>query len=140
MVHEAKPTVCALFPLGRGIINQQGYDPDKVVGADIKYIFTAPGCGDKAEIHTVREWLSSFGIPVDDPFFVKWQKITVKLSQFLREAEKTLNEKVMIQLWNYVFICLYLNYDMDQDFSEQFEENTQALIKMMKLAEGEEKD
>ena len=46
----------------------------------------------------------------------------------------------MIQLWNYVFICLYLNYDMDQDFSEQFEENTQALIKMMKLAEGEEKE
>lgn len=140
MVHEAKPTVCALFPLGRGIINKQGDDPDKVVGADIKYIFTDPGCGDKAEIHTVREWLSSFGIPVDDPFFVKWQKITVKLSQFLREAEKALSEEVMIQLWNYVFICLYLNYDMDQDFSEQFEENTQALIKMMKLAEGEEKE
>lgn len=138
MVHEAKPTVCALFPLGRGIINQQGDDPDKVEGTDIKYIFTDPGCGDKAEIHTVREWLSSFGIPVDDPFFVKWQKITVKLSQFLREAEKTLDEKKMFKLWDCVYIYLYLKYDMERDFSEQFEENTQMLTMIMEVVKGED--
>lgn len=138
MVHEAKPTVCALFPLGRGIINKQGDDPDKVVGADIKYIFTDPGCGDKAEIHTVREWLSSFGIPVDDPFFVKWQKITVKLSQFLREAEKTLDEKKMFKLWDCVYIYLYVKYDMERDFSEQFEENTLMLTMIMEVVKGED--
>lgn len=66
-VHKAKPGVCAMFPIGRCVT----VDPPSAKSAnakigEIQYIFTNPGCGDDAETHTVREWLSEFGIPVED--------------------------------------------------------------------------
>lgn len=51
-IHAAKPTVCALFPLGRAYI----YPKDKLV-----YFCQDVSCGAKTEAHTVREWLAEFG-------------------------------------------------------------------------------
>ena len=43
-VHSAKPAVCALFPIGRGMTVENGRI-DEVTTADIRYFFTNPGCG-----------------------------------------------------------------------------------------------
>lgn len=67
-IHKAKPTVCALFPIGRCISFEQ--KKEKLTTEDITYIFTNPGCGDTSESHTVREWLGEFGIPIEDIYFL----------------------------------------------------------------------
>ena len=57
-VHQAKPVVCALFPLGRYMSSD---DDDS-----INYFLQDIRCGGKGEHHTVREWLQSFNIPECD--------------------------------------------------------------------------
>lgn len=53
-VHEAKPTVCALFPLGRCVLMAR---PKSTIGPeDVKVILDPPHCGDSSETHTPREW------------------------------------------------------------------------------------
>lgn len=92
-IHKAKPTVCALFPIGRCISFEQ--KKEKLTTEDITYIFTNPGCGDTSESHTVREWLGEFGIPIEDIYFLLWNDILMKLSAIFRQAEK----KCLRLLW-----------------------------------------
>lgn len=70
-VHNAKPTVCALFPLGRSIkLDAKETDPNAIERARIQYIINSIECGDRSEEHTVREWVESFGIPIHDNDFI----------------------------------------------------------------------
>ena len=91
-----------MFPIGRCVtVDQKAAKTVNAKIGEIQYVFTNPGCGDNAETHTEREWLSEFGIPVEDEFFKLWhQKIfqlgsifTSKefLPQFDENSEKILN-------------------------------------------------
>lgn len=81
-VHNAKPTVCALFPLGRSIkLEAKETDPNAIERARIQYIINPIECGDRSEEHTVREWVESFGIPIHDNDFIAWQKSLFSVRQ-----------------------------------------------------------
>lgn len=134
-VHKAKPTVCALFPLGRGIAVEKG-DIGRVTTADIRYFFTDPGCGNKTETHTVRDWLGTFGIPMQDEFFVEWQQCVMALSMKFRELEKK-SDRVMGAIWDSTLIVLYMTYDVDREFEPQFKERVANLQKMIAVLEAE---
>lgn len=134
-VHRAKPTVCAMFPIGRCIIADNPQEGLKDIDASqIQYIFNNPGCGDASEDHTVREWLESFGISVPDEFFIKWQQTVLKMGNILRTIEKGMSSNIMEQVWNAAFVGLYLSYDLDQKFLPQFEANTKKFFDMMDSA------
>ncbi len=128
-IHKAKPTVCALFPIGRCISFEQ--KKEKLTTEDITYIFTNPGCGDTSESHTVREWLGEFGIPIEDIYFLLWNDILMKLSAIFRQAEKKVSPSLMDKAWDLTFIKLYLDYDMTQDFLPQFEQSSRELVELM---------
>ena len=128
-IHKAKPTVCALFPIGRCISFEQ--KKEKLTTEDITYMFTNPGCGDTSESHTVREWLGEFGIPIEDIYFLLWNDILMKLSAIFRQAEKKVSPSLMDKAWDLTFIKLYLDYDMTQDFLPQFEQSSRELVELM---------
>ena len=67
-IHKAKPTVCALYPLGRSMkaVND---GRARITEAQVEYICQRPTCGDTSETHSVREWLSEFGLLEDEEFF-----------------------------------------------------------------------
>lgn len=142
-VHRAKPTVCAMFPIGRCLMSEKDGDSfQKMSAGQTQYIFTDPGCGDHTETHTVREWLGEFGIPLEDAFFAKWQNTVVKLGQFFCEAEKTTSGHIMELMWMAALAGIYLNYETGKDFMPQFEENTKEICALLELApvkEGEVK-
>ena len=137
-VHKVKPVVCAMFPIGRAIsaegdaLQNDGITPDK-----IQYIFVDPGCGDDAETHTVREWFGEFGISMEDEFFIRWQRALNALSMALIRLEKKLNADMMRPVWNVVYAAMYLNYDMNNDFMEQFSNNAEKIIELIKKIEAE---
>ena len=142
MVHNAKPTVCAMFPIGRCLrLDPEAGVPEKFTAENIEYIFMAPGCGDKTETHTVREWLRDFGISDKDEFFLKWQKTILDLSEIFRAAEKKTDTSRMVFAWNLTFIALYLNYETEKDFLPQFEENARGILEAVRkmLCGGNEK-
>ena len=125
-IHEAKPTLCATFPIGRCLVNDadkpEGFKPE-----DIIYILTDPRCGDKSEKHTVREWLESFNILLDDEFFIKWQDTIISTSDVLRNLEKMMVPETMQTIWDIALLTLYVDYTTKEEFMPQFERNREKL-------------
>ena len=131
-VHNAKPTVCAIFPIGRAFsVPMEQAGKIEFSENDIQYILQPVTCGDKRKEHTVREWLTDFNIPVDDPFFVYWQTNVCRLSVAIRALEKTFPEGVMVQIFNMLFASIYVNYLTTQDFQEQFEKNVGKAVELV---------
>lgn len=132
IAHKSKPTVCALFPIGRFIL-LAGKTATDIDMNSIQYIFNKPDCkgSEGTETHTVREWLESFGIPVKDEFFIKWQSIVMEMGTVFRTIEKKVCEKTMETLWNAALVGLYLHYDTEQDFMSQFDENVLKFTELL---------
>ena len=106
-VHKAKPTVCAMFPIGR-CIKMEADDKNPAVSTnEITYIFTDPGCGDGFKTHTVREWLGEFGIPLEDEFFFAWNHLIAELGSIFRAGEQVLSERTMSAAWQLTFVKIY---------------------------------
>ena len=131
-VHNAKPTVCAMFPIGRCIKMEADNPNPEIAAGNITYIFTDPGCGDNSETHTVREWLGGFGIPLEDEFFVAWNQLVSELGCIFREAEKVLSENTMCAAWQLTFVKVYLDYDMGREFRPQFQANVSEILDIMR--------
>lgn len=133
-VHKAKPGVCAMFPIGRCVtVDQKAAKTVNAKIGEIQYVFTNPGCGDNAETHTVREWLSEFGIPVEDEFFKLWHQKIFQLGSIFRKAEKVCSDHTMELVWTATFVELYLEYDTSKDFLPQFEENSEKILNLMRM-------
>ena len=95
-----------------------------LLGEDrIEYIFSKPNCGDTTESHTVREWLEQFGIPLDNDFFVKWCVIMRDVSACIEVLFKKEQVEEIVHLVEISIFKLYLDYDLEQEFMEQFEKN-----------------
>jgi Fe-S-cluster containining protein len=131
-VHKAKPTVCAMFPIGRCIKMDASNQNVEINTSDIRYIFTDPGCGDNSETHTVREWLGEFGIPLEDEFFLAWNRMISELGAIFHKGEKVLSEEGMMAAWNLTFVKIYLDYDMTKEFLPQFKENAEEILAVMR--------
>lgn len=141
-VHKAKPVVCAMFPIGRGIRAEADAEKKPLAKYEIEYIFNAPECGDNSETHTVREWLKAFGISVDDKFFLQWIDIIIELGATFRKAEGKVKNSIMENAWTVTFCKIYLDYDIEKDFMTQFEKNSGellALIQLMPIPKGGKK-
>lgn len=133
MIHNAKPAVCAMFPLGRAIrISAEDAEKEKLPLMKVEYIINPIDCGDYSETHTVKEWLESFGIPLNDRYFIEWQKTISLLSPRIQKLEKKLDEKVMNKIVNLICIKLYFDYDMGLDFFSQFQRNAEDCVDLVK--------
>ncbi len=136
-VHKAKPTVCAMFPIGRcfKFENSDGNKPD-IANAEIQFIINAHECGTD-ETHTVREWFADFGIPLDDPFFRKWHQTLGEAGSIIRRAEGKAPDSTLEVMWNLIYALLYVHYDIEQDFMPQFEKNAEDLLMVLRCAPTE---
>lgn len=126
-VHRAKPTVCAMFPIGRCFLfgtedRETNDDTPKT-----EYIFVNPGCGDDDGTQTVREWFDAFGIPLDDPFSSEWNQLIVYVSGVIQAIEKNLHECLIGVLWDIAVQFMYLQYDTHKEFMPQFERNAAVI-------------
>lgn len=121
-VHPAKPTVCALFPLGRAYIPQK----DKLV-----YFNQSAPCGSGKTSHSVQDWLASFGLSYADEDSLRWMRLTPRLSLWMREHEPHLREDELRTIWTAMQNLCYLQYDIHQPFSQQFIRNTDELLQLL---------
>ena len=128
MVHKAKPTVCAMYPLGRCLAISQD-TMSRIETAELKpqFILNEVSCGDYAEEHTVREWLESFGIPVEDQYYIRWQRVAMLASKIIKGVEGSWTTHGLNMLLTLIYNVLYLGYDMDKEFEPQFEERAEEL-------------
>ena len=133
-VHDCKPTVCALFPLGRVALNSKDGQPLKEGEMpEVKYILNDHSCGSAQKVNTVRSWLAKFGIPEQDEFYLLWNKVLMNLTLTVMKMEKEkVSEPVLEMLWGAIYETLYLHYDTSQEFMPQFQAVADKLLGLSK--------
>lgn len=131
-VHDCKPTVCALFPLGRVVTGEKFGEPiedlDKI---QVKYIINNFTCGSAKRVNTVRSWLDKFGIPEHDEYFLLWNKVCMSLTMAVEKLEEAkVSMPVLNMLWDAMFQMLFLQYDVEQEFMPQFQAAADKLLSL----------
>lgn len=129
-IHECKPVVCALFPVGRILAikeePKEGEEPEYSAG----YILQPTDCGSITRTHTVRQWLEKFGIPADDEFYSEWNAAMMHISMTMRKMEETIPAKALLPLQNVLTELLYVRYDTGENFLPQFIRNAETVKKL----------
>lgn len=139
-VHDCKPIVCALYPLGRVFVNKADKDgtTDPSQG-EVKYILNDIECGSITRKNTVRSWLARFGIPEEDPFYLLWSKTIMEQSAAVRRLEKLeISESYtpfLDLIWNIQYNLLYIQYDTAKEFMPQFEAAVKKLQAVKEVLE-----
>ena len=156
-VHKGKPTVCALFPLGRAMRYQapaapaspapsspvekgkRGKQGQECNGKDgeLFYFFNGATCGARDEEHTVAEWLSEFNLQESEAWFLEWSKELGEIAVVIHELEKRLKPKLMEPIFGAVFTGMYLNYYEGASFMDQFRANSQKVKQMLASIQAE---
>ena len=133
-VHDCKPTVCALFPLGRVALNSKDGQPLKEGETpEVKYILNDDSCGSAKKVNTVRSWLAKFGIPEQDEFYLLWNKVLMSLTPaVMKLEEEKVSEPALEMLWGAIYETLYLHYDTSQEFMPQFQAVADKLLGLSK--------
>ena len=121
-VHQAEPTVCALFPLGRAYLTTKG---------ELIYFCQPVTCGSRKETHTVREWLTGFGLSYEDDDALHWMRLTPRLTIWMRQNEFRLSQPERLTVWTHMKNLCYLQYDIHGPFHGQFLRNTNELLRML---------
>ncbi|MCD8147987.1 MAG: DUF2442 domain-containing protein [Clostridiales bacterium] len=132
-IHNAKPEICALYPIGRAFLGEPSENKDIQIDAEkIFYIYHDVQCGDRTETHTVRSWLKKIGIPEDDEFFIIWLRTLLELTKFMHEVENYIDPSSdsLEIIWEAILTGLYLAYDPNIDFMPQFKKNTEKLLSL----------
>ena len=127
-IHASKPTVCALFPLGRAM--QYGaLKGDQA--RKLFYILQDVKCGVRDQTHTVVEWLGEFELEGSEAWFLEWTDNLEKFVTLIQQLDEMLSDELMQTLLNVVFVEIYLNYHQGVDFMEQFRGNSQKLLEVL---------
>ena len=128
-----KPTVCALFPIGRVMASEAA--PREMgfgVPNEIQYVLTPAPCASAKRKQSVRTWLDMFGIPIEDRFFIKWNKTAFEIMAAFQKIEEKpdVTPRTLDMLWSDVYMALYADYDTQQDFEPQFEANVTKILRV----------
>ena len=132
-VHDCKPTVCALFPLGRLVIAGEDELTHEAKHLQTKYILNDYNCGSAGKVNTVRSWLAKFGIPEQDEYFMLWNKVRISLVELISRLKEAKVSKACLDLfWGTVYQALYIQYDTRLEFMPQFQAAADKLIYLSK--------
>lgn len=99
-VHQAKPTVCALFPLAR-VWDKNG---------EAQYYVNAVHGHTGGKRYKISEWLERCNLPVNDEAGKLWNELLMFCVSFMLENEKQMEPDVKQQMWNMMLQIMYLSY------------------------------
>jgi len=128
-IHSNKPTVCALYPLGRGASRE-------AKKAKIFYILQPTTCGGMDEIHTPREWMGEFNLLESEQWFSIWQDIVMEISEQIRKVLPQMPGRSGDELLMGITEILYLHYELDKPLIPQVKENGKLAEKMLMMVKG----
>lgn len=127
LVHKSKPTVCALYPLGRSTATSE----KDGIPEGPKYLLQQVDCGSRSKTMTVRKWLEKFNIPLHDEFQIMWHALISDASGFFRQLDSSVSKELLDEMQNALGQSLYTKYDTSQDFLPQFENNVESARELM---------
>ena len=127
-VQPVKPTMCALFPLGRVV--KLG-NPGEATGdrdREMFYVLQDVSCGTWDEEHSVEEWLSKHDHEIGETWFLEWVDALEKVVPLIRFAELFMPDKLVNEVHKVFIRTMYQNYLIRVDFMAQFRENLANML------------
>ena len=126
-VHDFKPGVCSIFPLGRV----------QSPGDEMIYFLQDINCGlkptEKDPKITIKEYVPN--LENEDAAFLKYYEVMSKISKVVALDKLNSSQKIPQGLKN-IFCVLFLyilcDFDSDKDYFEQLDENAELVISFMK--------
>ena len=120
-IHVFKPSVCKLYPLGRGV--KEDFN-------EVFYFKQDTQCGGKG-MQIVKEWVKG----IDEEIFIVWSTFMldlVKSSHYEVLVDRVLKNHKKLDI-DYAFFyaiidILYLQYDVKVDFLSQLKERNKRLV------------
>lgn len=111
-IHDARPGICRLFPLGRYYENH-----------DFKYFLQVDECHKKNRTKVkISKW-------IDEPQYDKYREFVIDWHYFLNEMEKRAASGEAKQYVMLILNTFYVKpYDLDGDFYEQYNERRTFLF------------
>lgn len=109
-VHELRPGICRLFPLGRYYEN-----------GEFRYFLQKDECRNKNRTKVkVSKWIDTPNLKQNQKFIVQWHYFLNKVEELLRDNEDDTFAK---NLNMYVLNLFYVRaYEAEREFYEQFDE------------------
>ena len=123
-----KPSVCALFPLGRCASRKED-------GTDIFYILQPTTCGGLDESHTPREWMGEFNLEESEEWFCIWQDVVMVLSERIVEVLPKVPKSLVDDILSGMGGILYLRYDLERPLVQQVKDNGAEALRMIEMVE-----
>lgn len=136
-VHDFKPSICRLYPLGRTITISTD-DNEKTM----TYFLLKNRCGGKGEFNSLDNWIKNrsdydrLQKEYSTFFATITSIIDLNKLQELSQKDKSLS-RVLNMMYNFIINVYYLNYEVNEPFWEQYERNKkEVLIKVKMIKEG----
>lgn len=108
-IHELRPGICRLFPLGRY------YEKD-----GFKYFLQSGECKNQSRTKIkVKKWLDTPNVQAYEAFVLDWHMFLEKLISALETADEEQAKKISMLVLNWFYI---IPYDESRDFYEQYYE------------------
>ena len=123
-----KPSVCALFPLGRCASRREE-------GTEIFYILQPTDCGERDESHTPREWMGEFDLEESEEWFRVWQDVVAIISERINAVLPLMPESVINDILSGMGGILYLRYDLEKPLIPQVKDNGEQVLRMISMLE-----
>lgn len=130
-VHANKPTVCALYPLGRGIRYDKKPDANGVRKKKLFYFLQDIPCGLKDETHTALEWMGEFNLADSEEWFIEWSEMLERVVPIIKDLEQTLSQDCTMPVFNALLHVIYFNYMGGIGFMQQFRKNANEAEQML---------
>ena len=113
-VHDDKPIVCAIYPLGRMFIAGEE--------ENFGYFQQPLSCGLKSgKEHTLKEWLEKFRVYEWDEASILWAKTIARCAMTMKDIKQ--DSALFEQLITVLLNVFYVAYDIEKDYLEQFKSN-----------------
>lgn len=130
IIKDVKPTVCRLHPLGRVIhyADSNGTNEVEYINPNKMRICT---CG-LGERYTVQDWLRKNDLE-DNTFPIKWVETTQRISKEVLHYKTIFSqEKTLEAVHNAIYNCMYMSYNLDEEFVPQFLKKIEELNDLFK--------
>lgn len=121
LVQEAKPSVCALYPMG-GMLEEGG--------SEVAYFLQEVGCGASDMVDSVADWGQALGED-NEACAGLWFTIMKEASRFARSMHGTMAQDEEGMLQGILFALLYGGYDCGVPFLAQSEAHLESLRKFI---------
>lgn len=130
-VHANKPTVCALFPLGRSIRYDKKPDSNGKHKKKLFYFLQDVNCGLKDETHTALEWMGEFHLADSEEWFIEWSEVLSRIVPIIKDLEHTVSQEFMVPVFNALLHVIYVKYVQGIGFIQQFRQNANEAEQML---------